>query len=156
KTEVGFGTGLTQAFTYDAAQRLSSVVGQNIAAGMTGGGLQNLQLSYDAVGNITGLSNTPSSPQSGVIPALSMAFGYDDLHRLRTMGGSATLADQTMTTLGASYDFDDCPQPSGAPCGLHRLTHKSQTMGSMSTSTDPALRNLTMTYDAAHPHRLAT
>jgi RHS repeat-associated protein len=85
-----YANGAVTTAQYDALDRL-----QTLATMAAGGMVQSLTYGYDAVGNVTSITDGVRGSGSG---SETRAYGYDDLYRLRTASG----AGKTWT-----YDFDD-------------------------------------------------
>ena len=114
------GNGTQQTYSYVPTNRRLSQL-QALACGVT---FQNLNYTYDHVGNITQLANNLPTPELQALQApITQTFGYDNnLYRLTSATGvvpgcydpgKGQLIDAKYT-LNMSYD------------NLHNITHKTQ------------------------------
>ncbi|MEU3062887.1 SpvB/TcaC N-terminal domain-containing protein [Streptomyces subrutilus] len=112
KTLQETGNGVRTTYAYNAEdRRLASLK----SAAPYGATFQDLDYTYDHVGNVTALAN--SAPRSALIGGpSSQTYGYDDLNRLTSASGQYTDKNNQVDkyTLALGYD------------SLHNMTSKSQ------------------------------
>jgi hypothetical protein len=142
------GNGTRTRYTYNDADRRLDNITANLAGGYV---FQNLNYSYDNVGNVLSIENdtvAPSGPEVGrqVGGPSTQSFQYDDLYRLTHAEGSyqprTPHTDRNRTDL--SYD------------SIHNLTSKSQVHELVSDGNVKVEGKLSYDYDytyaAAQPH----
>ena len=80
----------------------------NIEAGQgNGNSFQDLSYTYDAVGNVTNLTNdVPVAPPSQFGGPTSQTFGYDDLYRLADASGTYQFASNKSRQYSMSMQYD--------------------------------------------------
>jgi RHS repeat-associated protein len=146
------GNGTRTRYTYDPADRRLSNLKANLSQGYV---FQNLNYTYDNVGNVTAIRNDtvpPSSPDVGmqVGGPSTQTFRYDDLYRLTHAEGSyQPRTPQTdLYRLDLSYD------------SIHNITGKAQVHELVSNGNTIVENKLSYTYGygyaAAQPHAPTT
>jgi RHS repeat-associated protein len=130
------GNGVRTRYSYDPRTR--RLVNLKAGKGQGQGNLfQNLNYSYDNVGNVLGLTNdVPVSPPSQFGGPTSQTFTYDDLYRLTDASGSyryapnktnrysLTLAYDTIHNIVAKSQRDEIVQPSGKAIEQKKTTYE--------------------------------
>jgi RHS repeat-associated protein len=97
------GNGAETTWTYEPdMQRLHHV--HTVARGRL---LQELNYSYDLVGNLKTLTNELGEPTGSRSGAVSYTFDYDDLYRLTTATGNAKARPGIVDQFKATYQFDE-------------------------------------------------
>jgi RHS repeat-associated protein len=146
------GNGTRTKYSYDDADRRLSNLQANLANGYV---FQNLNYSYDGVGNILSIQNdtvAPDGPEVGmqVGGPSTQSFQYDDLYRLVHAEGSY----QPRTPHTDQYRLDL------AYDSIHNITGKTQTHELVSNGNVQTEGKLTYTFDygyaGAQPHAPST
>jgi RHS repeat-associated protein len=142
------GNGTRTKYTYNAADRRLANTTANLARGYV---FENLNYTYDNVGNITRLSNdtvAPSSPDVGmqVGGPSTQAFRYDNLNRLTHSEGSYSPRTPQTDTYGVDLSYDS----------INNITNKSQMhqlISNGNTITEGKLSyNYGYNYAGSQPH----
>jgi len=98
RTDIYYGNGTRTEYTYDQQTlRLDNLKSYDIVGNL----MQNLDYTYDDVGNITTLENTAGN-LSGIGGNYTYTFGYDNLYRLLTATGNADI-EPASTNLSLNY-----------------------------------------------------
>jgi len=108
------GNGVKTAYTYDASTRRLS----NLNAVRQGNTIfQNLNYSYDKVGNILGLANNVAVPPPNVYGGpTNQTFSYDDLYRLTHAQGTFQFSPSKTHSYTMDMVYDT----------VHNITRKTQ------------------------------
>lgn len=145
------GNGVQTKYSYDPVMdRLSNQVAGPLIApnGTNQGNFENLNYSYDNIGNVTAVANNVTVP---TVPDLdgttSQTFNYDDLDRLTSAAGSYQYAPDKTNRYTYSLSYDT----------LHNITSKSQTNEVVQGSGTAVTQGKTTfassyNYNAAQPH----
>lgn len=169
------GNGARTVLSYDVLRRLA----RQVTDGTRRGEVQDLNLTYDGVGNVRRLDN--QLPQNPTVEPSRHDYVYDDFHRLQsasaTIGTTPKLRGYTFSTaydlagnvvdkrqVDTSYDSDwpDDPSEPPVPVGpttysqtavFEPGTHRATRIGNRRLSYD-ANGNLTGWYDPGTQHRL--
>jgi RHS repeat-associated protein len=146
------GNGTRTEYTYDARDRRLNNMKANLANDYV---FQNLNYTYDDVGNVLSIENAtqpPSGPDVGmqVGGPSTQTFQYDDLHRLTHAEGSyqSRNPQQDRYRLDMTYDT------------THNLTSKTQVHELVTNGNVKQENNLTYSYGYAYagtkPHAATT
>jgi RHS repeat-associated protein len=108
------GNGVTTVYTFDAQTRRLS----NLNAVRQGSNIfQNLNYSYDKVGNILGLANNVAVPPPNVYGGpTNQSFAYDDLYRLTHAQGTYQFSPSKSHSYTMDMVYDT----------IHNITRKTQ------------------------------
>lgn len=129
--------GIATSFGYDPLNRRLS----NITAAQPGTSpFQNLQYSYDSVGNILNLTSQVALPSKDIGGPTVQTYQYDSLYRLVGASGSFTGATPSSYTLAVGYD------------SLHNIQHKTQTVQVNGKVDKLASTDWNYLYAGPHPH----
>ncbi len=136
------GNGVKTAYTYDASTRRLS----NLNAVRQGNNIfQNLNYSYDKVGNILGLQNNVDVPPPPVYGGpTSQSFVYDDLYRLTHAQGTFQFSPSKTHTYTMDMGYDT----------IHNIASKNQLHTIIQPSTQAVTQkkttyNFTYAYNAS-------
>jgi RHS repeat-associated protein len=136
------GNGVKTAYTYDASTRRLS----NLNAVRQGNNIfQNLNYSYDKVGNILGLANNVDVPPPPVYGGpTSQSFVYDDLYRLTHAQGTFQFSPSKTHTYTMDMGYDT----------IHNIASKNQLHTIVQPSTQAVTQkkttyNFTYAYNAS-------
>ncbi|MDQ5826171.1 MAG: HNH endonuclease, partial [Chloroflexota bacterium] len=153
------GNGVRTTYAYNPASRLLS----NLRASKGNGSpFQNVNYTYDAVGNIRSLANEVAVPPPSQFGGpTSQTFQYDDLYRLTRASGSYRYSPnkQRIYTMSMAYDTihnivskqqsDEIAQPSGKGNVQKPTTYsQSYTYGSTRPHAPTRIGDRSYTYDA--------
>lgn len=156
---IDLGNGTETQYTYRPDNRRLA----NVQAGRGQGNLfQNLNYTYDPVGNVLNLENdvpVPAPSQFG--GPTNQTFTYDDLYRLTTAAGTYRFAPNktrayslnmqydSIDNIEAKQQTDDVVQPSGQRIPQHKTTYTFAYAYSGPQPHAPThIGNRTFTYDA--------
>jgi RHS repeat-associated protein len=133
------------SFTYDPLDRRLV----NVQAGKSGGNpFQNLQYTYDDVGNVLTLNNdVPVPPPSQYGGPTTQSFQYDDLYRLTSASGSYAFSPGKLNRYTLTTEYDT----------IHNIVGKTQTNDVVQPSGVAVPQHKTSfdfdyAYDGAQPH----
>ncbi|HEX8600585.1 MAG TPA: SpvB/TcaC N-terminal domain-containing protein [Chloroflexia bacterium] len=152
------GNGVRTRYAYDPATRMLA----NLRAGKDSATpFQNINYTYDKVGNIKSLANEVAVPASGMGGPTNQTFQYDDLYRLTGASGSYRYATdkQRTYTLSMSYDTihnilskqqnDEVAQAKGKGKAQQLTTYsQNYTYGGTRPHAPTRIGDRTYTYDA--------
>lgn len=143
----GNGTQSTSTYRPDNRRLLAL---SSLAAGVT---FQNLNYSYDHIGNILGLVNQASSGEGGLAGPVTQGFQYDGLNRLTQATGLYSGAFNTET----GQSFSSRYSLTMAYDNLHNITQKNQsvqdqTPGQGFQPDNSLTYDWTYQYQATQPH----
>jgi YD repeat-containing protein len=133
------GNGIETRYTYRPDNRRLKNLNSE---GKTAGKFQNLDYTYDSVGNITDLANSVDLPKPGAFGGpTAQTFGYDDLYRLTSATGRFTSSPSKVRdyTLGMGYD------------DIHNITAKTQ-LDTLSSSGGKPIEQKATSYDWAYAY----
>jgi RHS repeat-associated protein len=133
ETEVVFGNTLAQRKTYDARYRLTS--NQLVPTG-TGGALATYEYQYDGAGNITSIHDAADD-------TYDRGFGYDDLNRLTTAEGGASLWGT------GTYNYDAMGNVTALTIGNRNAAMTYAGLTPRISDVSEQGRDMTMQYDGA-------
>jgi RHS repeat-associated protein len=140
RTLVKLGNGIETRYTYQADNRR---LGNLQSTGNLAGKFQNLAYKYDPVGNITSLTNDVAiAPANTFGGPTRHSYGYDDLYRLTSAGGSFTQSPgkERRYTLAMQYD------------AVHNIVNKTQT-DTLTSNNNPGIAQKGTTYDWAYAYQ---
>jgi RHS repeat-associated protein len=153
------GNGVRTAYTHDPVDRRLA----NLNTGKPGGNpIQNLEYTYDEVGNIVSLTNdVPEPPPSRDGGPTTQTFVYDDLYRLVSAAGSyrfapnktdryrSTFSYDTIDNLTAKEQVHEIVEPSGGVTPQHKTTYSwAYTYGGPGPHAATHVGDRAYTYDA--------
>ena len=152
RTRIEYGNGVYTRYTYDDATRrlknLYTMALDNKASRV----IQNIDYTYDLVGNIMSTDNTsvPFPPGGTYGGKTYQSYTYDDLYQLRTGDGWFQSADNKKTTYSNHVYYDI----------IGNITNKVQThliVHGTDSATNPRETNYSLTYQyqtggSAKPH----
>jgi RHS repeat-associated protein len=140
RTLVKLGNGIETKYTYQADnRRLANLQ----STGNLAGKFQNLAYKYDLVGNITSLANDVAIPPANSFGGPTKhIYGYDDLYRLTSAGGSFSQSPGKVRryTLAMQYD------------AVHNIVSKTQT-DTLTSNNNPGIVQKGTTYDWAYAYQ---
>ena len=133
------GNGVKTAYTYNAQTRRLS----NLTAMRQGNNLfQNLQYSYDKVGNVLGLQNVVEIPPANVFGGpTNQTFAYDELYRLTHAQGTYQYMPNKTHTYSLDLTYDT----------IHNIVRKNQLHQIVQPSTTAITQKKT-TYDFSYAY----
>jgi RHS repeat-associated protein len=103
RRRVELGNGAVSVHRYHADSRRLATL--NTTA--TGRTLQALSYTYDAVGNVRGMTNALAPATGRRSGPVTFTFGYDDLYRLTTATGTAEARTNVTDSFAVTYVYDD-------------------------------------------------
>jgi RHS repeat-associated protein len=139
RTYVKLGNGIETKYTYRADnRRLANLDSIGAAAGH----FQNLDYTYDKVGNITDLANNVAIPAPNSFGGpTSQHFGYDDLYRLSHADGNFKYSPGKARDYKLDLVYDT----------IHNITNKTQT-DTLSSSGNKGIPQKGTSYDWAYQY----
>jgi len=122
RVHVAMGNGAVSDYTYDPViRRLAELRTESL-----GYRFQDLNYTYDAVGNITDLENSVTPPSDGMGGYVKQHFDYDGLYRLTSANGTYQGDPDSRENYTLTMHYD----------AIHNITHKTQldTVNTLSSS----------------------
>ncbi|WP_369034861.1 SpvB/TcaC N-terminal domain-containing protein [Streptomyces adonidis] len=115
RTRIELGNGTSTTYTYDAEDRRLAALNSALPKGDS---FQNLNYTYDAVGNLTRQENATEPVTSGSEPGgpTVQTYEYDNLYRLTKATGSYAVSKHKTDTYSLSTTYDT----------IHNITGKAQ------------------------------
>lgn len=138
------GNGVESTYSYDARDRR--------LARLVAGDFQDLRYGYDAVGNITALSNqVPVAAARDLGGPVDQTFGYDGLYRLTQATGEWRFSPNKRNSYALSLAYDT----------IHNITRKTQshavtTPGGSTVSQHKSSYDVGYAYAGERPHAATT
>lgn len=126
RTYLKYGNGTETTYTYDRLRR--RLENLNVSAG--GNSIMDNTYTYDAVGNVLGVSNGAKLPETGRVGGnMQHRYEYDALYRLTSATGSYTGSEGKSASYTLKMTYDN----------MYRVTGKSQHLSQTGVQFDGTL-----------------